>query len=75
MLRTRVLSAVVLIPLVAGLTYAGGWLLAGALLLVAVRAAYELFVLVEKAGYLPSLPASALVMALLLAAFACAGGF
>ena len=67
MLRTRVLSAVVLIPLVAGLTYAGGWLLAGALLLVAVRAAYELFVLVEKAGYLPSLPASALVMALLLA--------
>ena len=30
MLRTRVLSAAVLIPLVAGLTYAGGWVLSGA---------------------------------------------
>ena len=67
MLRTRALSAVVLIPLVAGLTYAGGWLLAVALWLVAVRAAYELFVLLEQDGYSPSLPASSLAMALLLA--------
>ena len=29
MLRTRVLSAIVLIPLVAGVVYAGGWVLAG----------------------------------------------
>jgi phosphatidate cytidylyltransferase len=67
MLRTRVLSAAVLIPLVAGLTYAGGWILAGVLLLVAVRAAYELFVLFEKEGYSPSLSSCSLVMGLLLA--------
>ncbi len=67
MLRTRVLSAAVLIPLVAGLTYVGGWLLAGALLVVAVRSVHELFHLVETEGYRPSLPASALVIAALLA--------
>ena len=67
MLRTRVLSAAVLIPLVAGLAYAGGWLLAGVLLLVSVRAAYELFHLMRTAGYQPSLQASAVIMALLLA--------
>jgi phosphatidate cytidylyltransferase len=66
MLRTRVLSAVVLIPLVAVVTYAGGWFLAAALLLVAVRAAYEVLTLMQKAGYAPSLPASSLVVALLL---------
>jgi phosphatidate cytidylyltransferase len=66
MLRTRVLSAVVLIPLVAGLTYAGGWILAAALLVVAVRSVYELFQLMEQAGYRPSLAASALVIAALL---------
>jgi phosphatidate cytidylyltransferase len=66
MLRTRVLSAAVLIPLVAGLTYAGGWLLTGALFLVAVRSAYELFQLMEEAGYRPILGSTALVMALLL---------
>jgi phosphatidate cytidylyltransferase len=66
MLRTRVLSAAVLIPLVAGLTYAGGWWLAGALFVVSVRAAYEFFQLMAGAGYQPSLPASALVIALFL---------
>ncbi|HSR33441.1 MAG TPA: phosphatidate cytidylyltransferase [Anaerolineae bacterium] len=66
MLRTRALSAAVLIPLVAGLTYAGGWLLAGVLLLVCVRAAYEFFHLMESAGYRPSLAAGTLMMALLL---------
>jgi len=68
MLRIRVLSAAVLIPLVAGLTYAGGWLLAGALFLVTVRAAYELHHLMEGAGYRPSLPATAVVIAALLVA-------
>ena len=67
MLRTRVLSALVLIPLVAAVTYAGGWLLAGALLVVAIIAASELFQLMKEAGYQPSLVASALVMAALLA--------
>jgi len=66
MLRTRVLSAAVLIPLVAGLTYAGGWLLAAALYVVAVRSVYELYRLMEDAGYRPSLVASSVVMAALL---------
>jgi phosphatidate cytidylyltransferase len=65
-LRTRVLSAALLIPLVAAVTYVGGWVLAGVLLAVAVLAAYELFQLMAKAGYRPSLPASALVIAALL---------
>jgi phosphatidate cytidylyltransferase len=68
MLRTRILSAAVLIPLVAGLTYAGGWVLAAALLLVTVRSAYELFQLLAEAGYRPSLAATAVVMAAFLAA-------
>jgi CDP-diglyceride synthetase len=67
MLRTRALSAAVLIPLVAGLTYAGGWLLAVALLVVSVRAAYELFQLMKEAGYRPSLQATTVVMGLLIA--------
>ncbi|MGC9335128.1 MAG: phosphatidate cytidylyltransferase [Anaerolineae bacterium] len=63
MLRTRVLSAAVLIPLVVGLVYAGGWLLAGVLLIVLVRAVYELFHLMEQAGYRPSLWVSGLLVA------------
>lgn len=66
MLRTRVLSAIVLIPLVAAVVYAGSWVLAVALFVVAVRAAYELFCLMGEAGYQPSLPASAIVMAMFL---------
>lgn len=68
MLGTRVLSAAVLIPLVAGLVYAGGWILTAALWIVAVRAAYELFHLLQSAGYRPSLAASALGMAAFLVA-------
>jgi phosphatidate cytidylyltransferase len=64
MLRTRVLSAIVLIPAVAGLTYAGGWLLAVVVLLVVIQAAYEAFTLLSAAGYRPSLPAAGLIMAL-----------
>jgi phosphatidate cytidylyltransferase len=64
MLRTRVLSAIVLIPIVAGLTYAGGWLLAGVLYLVVIRAAFEAFSLLIAAGYRPSLPAAGLMVAL-----------
>jgi phosphatidate cytidylyltransferase len=62
-LRTRLLSAAVLIPLVAGLTYAGGWLLAGVLIVVLIRSVYELFQLMAKAGYRPSLVASGLLVA------------
>ncbi len=63
MLRTRVLSAIVLIPVVAGLTYAGGWLLAGVVLLVVIRAAFEAFALLTAAGYRPSLPVATAIMA------------
>ncbi len=66
MFKTRVLSAAVLIPLVAGLAYAGGWVLVGALWIVAVRSAYELFSLMQPTGYRPSLAACAAVMAGLL---------
>jgi phosphatidate cytidylyltransferase len=68
MFRTRLLSAAVLIPLVAILVYAGGWVLAGALLVVAGLAIYELFQLMVQAGYRPLLPASVLVVAALLVA-------
>jgi phosphatidate cytidylyltransferase len=62
-LKTRVLSAVVLIPLVAGATYAGGWILTAVLIVVAVRSTYELFHLMGQAGYRPSLVASAVAIA------------
>jgi len=58
----------VLIPLVAVLVYAGGWVLAAAILAVTVRSAYELFHLMAEAGYRPFLPATALIIAALLAA-------
>jgi phosphatidate cytidylyltransferase len=58
-----VLSAVVLIPLVAFVTYAGGWVLAGVVLLVVVLSGHEFFALMEKAGYRPSLVASGAAMA------------
>jgi phosphatidate cytidylyltransferase len=66
-LKTRVLSAVVLIPLVAGATYAGGWILTAVLVVVAVRSTYELFQLMGQAGYQPSLLASAVTIVAFLA--------
>ncbi|MGQ9599886.1 MAG: phosphatidate cytidylyltransferase [Anaerolineae bacterium] len=68
MFRTRALSAAVLIPLVALVTYAGGWILSAVLFLVAVRAVYEFFQLMKRAGYRPSFVASALIIAALLVA-------
>jgi phosphatidate cytidylyltransferase len=68
MLRTRALSAAVLIPLVAVITYAGGWVLAIVLLLIAIRAAHEFFQLLRADGYRPSLVACAAVMAALMIA-------
>jgi phosphatidate cytidylyltransferase len=67
MLRTRALSAVVLIPLVAGATYAGGWILAALVLVAVVLAAREFLSLMKDAGYHPSAVACGLVMAALLA--------
>lgn len=68
MLRTRALSAIVLIPAVAGLTYAGGWLLAAVVFLVVIRAAWEAFALLTGAGYRPSLFSASLMMGLFLLA-------
>jgi len=61
------MSAAVLIPVVAGATYAGGWILAGVLFVVCLLAAGELFRLMKEAGYSPSLPAAAAGMAAFLA--------
>jgi phosphatidate cytidylyltransferase len=76
-LKTRVLSAVVLIPLVAGATYAGSWILTVVLIVAAVRSAYELFHLMGQAGYRPSLAAGAvtIVAFLVLAHFPDSGLF
>ena len=66
MLRTRALSAVVLIPLVAGATYAGGWILAALVLVAVVLAAREFLSLMADAGYRPSLAVCVLVIVALL---------
>ena len=63
MLRTRVLSSALLIPLVAVAAWAGGWILAAVLFLVVVRSAFEFLRLMGQAGYRPSLTACSLVMA------------
>lgn len=49
MLRTRVLSAIVLIPIVAAVLYLGGWWFTGTILLVAGLAAYEFYGLLGEA--------------------------
>jgi len=50
MLRTRVLSALVLIPVTAGVAYLGGWPFAAAIMLAAGLAVWELYALLGKAG-------------------------
>ena len=50
MLRTRILSAIVLIPITAVAAYLGGWPFAAAALLAAGLAGYELYRLLDKAG-------------------------
>ncbi|MGQ9515686.1 MAG: phosphatidate cytidylyltransferase, partial [Anaerolineae bacterium] len=53
MLRTRVLSALVLLPIVAVLLYLGGWWFAGAVLVVAGLAVHELYGLLRQAELAP----------------------
>lgn len=50
---TRVLVAVVAIPIAIAVVFAGGWVMAGVLALVAVLVALEYFRLVEKKGVRP----------------------
>ena len=56
MLRTRVLSAIALIPIVAGMLYLGGWWFTAAVLLVAGLAAYEFYGLMRKADLIANWP-------------------
>ncbi|MGC8826395.1 MAG: phosphatidate cytidylyltransferase, partial [Anaerolineae bacterium] len=53
MLRTRVLSALILLPIVAVLLYLGGWWFAGAVLVAAGLALHELYGLLRKAELAP----------------------
>jgi phosphatidate cytidylyltransferase len=55
LLRHRVLSALVLIPLVAGLAYAGGYWWLATIALVGVLASMELFQLLREGGYHPNM--------------------
>ena len=63
LMRTRTLSAIVLLPLVALATWAGGWVLAAVIVVVTIRAAYEMFALTKSAGYQPSLVMAGLIIA------------
>ncbi len=54
MLRTRVLSALVLIPVVGWVIWAGSWWLFAAILLAAGLAGYEFSQLMQRGGYAPT---------------------
>jgi phosphatidate cytidylyltransferase len=55
LLRTRVLTALIAIPVVAWVIWAGGWWLFTAVLVVAVMAGYEFGRLMRHGGYAPAL--------------------
>jgi phosphatidate cytidylyltransferase len=65
MLRTRVLSAVVLLPVVAVVVYFGGWLFAVVMAVVAGLAGYEFYQLLRKAEFAPNIPLGLLMIAAL----------
>lgn len=54
MLRQRILSAAIMIPLVAGATYTGGFWFFAIIVIVASIAGYEFFQLMRRGGYKPS---------------------
>lgn len=56
MLRTRVLSAAIMIPIVAVAVYLGGWWFNGIVLLVAGLAGYEFYSLLSQADFSPHRP-------------------
>lgn len=58
MLRTRVLSAIILLPLALGVLYLGGWWFFGAIGLVMTLAAWEFVALMRRGGRAPWLPAT-----------------
>ncbi|HIG18266.1 MAG TPA: hypothetical protein EYQ31_13845 [Candidatus Handelsmanbacteria bacterium] len=53
-LMYRVLSASIFVPLVLGLSYAGGWALFGLVLAIVIRGSWELLYLARQAGHKPS---------------------
>jgi phosphatidate cytidylyltransferase len=55
MLRTRVLSALLLVPAVCLVVWAGGWWFFGAILIVAGLAGYEYTQLMQRGGHKPSI--------------------
>lgn len=71
MLKTRILSSIVLIPVVLGLTYLGGAYFAVLVAVAGLLAGYEFYRIVRQAGYRPfPLVGLALVAGLLLDAYA-----
>ncbi len=66
MLRTRVLSALVLVPVVGLAVWLGGWWLFGVLVLVAGMAGYECSRLMHRGGHSPSTPLVLLIVGVFL---------
>jgi phosphatidate cytidylyltransferase len=50
----RVLSACTFVPIVLGLSYAGGWALFGLVLMIVIRGSWELLYLARQAGHKPA---------------------
>lgn len=65
MLSHRILSAIVLIPIVAWVVYAGGWWFLGALAVAGTLAAHEFYQMMHQGGFRPS-PVIGLPLLLLL---------
>jgi phosphatidate cytidylyltransferase len=63
MLRARALSALILVPVVAWVIWAGGWWVFAAVLLVAGLAGYEFSQLMRQGGYAPT---TAVVLAIII---------
>nr|MBC7245220.1 phosphatidate cytidylyltransferase [Chloroflexota bacterium] len=66
MLKQRILSAIVLIPIVLALSYAGGSYFAALVAVAALRAGYEFYHIMYKGGYQPSYAVGLFVIAILL---------
>jgi len=66
MLRLRVLSAIILAPIVIGLIIVDGYAWLATVLVVGLLAGREFFLLMQRAGYRPSLPLGLLWTALLI---------
>lgn len=66
MLKHRILSAMILIPIVLALSYAGGPYFALTVAIAALRAGYEFYDIMRKGGYQPSYLVGMLLIAILL---------